>query len=188
MPVLVSRASIPPSPIASAALRRRGEHMLRVLSLAKSELSILLCDDTTIHALNRQHRRKNKPTDVLAFALREGKPLLGGANMLGDVVISLDTARRQAAEHDRSLMDEVTMLLAHGLLHLIGYDHATLKEERLMNARADVLIAAAKARSAGSRSVQSKVKGPNVTPRRVDKGLRGIAGRPMKRPGKGGVR
>ena len=69
--------------------------MLEALKLRDAELSILLCDDRTIHALNRTYRRKNKPTDVLAFALREGKPVPGG-KALGDVVISLDTAARQA--------------------------------------------------------------------------------------------
>jgi probable rRNA maturation factor len=120
--------------------------MLRALGMPDAELSILLCDDATIHALNRTHRRKNKPTDVLAFALREGRPMPGASGMLGDVVISLDTAARQAEELGRTLWDEVTWLLAHGLLHLVGYDHRTAAEERRMNARADMLIAAAKAR------------------------------------------
>ncbi len=71
----------------------------------------------------------------------------GASGMLGDVVISLDTAARQAEELGRSLWDEVTWLLAHGLLHLVGYDHRTVAEERRMNARADMLIAAAKART-----------------------------------------
>jgi len=120
--------------------------MLQALKLESAELSILLCDDATIHALNRDHRRKDKPTDVLAFALREGKPV-PGSKALGDVVISLDTAARQAEELGRTLWDEVTWLLAHGLLHLLGYDHRTVAEERRMNARADMLIAATKQRS-----------------------------------------
>lgn len=126
---------------------RRAEKMLRALGMPDAELSILLCDDPTIHALNRTHRRKNKPTDVLAFAMREGRPMPGESGLLGDVVISLDTAARQAEELGRSLWDEVSWLLAHGLLHLVGYDHRTAAEERRMNARADMLIAAAKART-----------------------------------------
>lgn len=121
--------------------------MLRALGLSDAELSVLLCDDATIHALNRSHRRKNKPTDVLAFALREGKVLPGAEGLLGDVVISLDTARRQADARGHPLWAEVTLLLAHGLLHLVGYDHRTDAEERRMNARADVLVAAANSRS-----------------------------------------
>jgi probable rRNA maturation factor len=121
--------------------------MLEALRLPDAELSILLCDDATIHTLNRQHRRKDKPTDVLAFALREGKSMPGASGLLGDVVISLDTAERQAEALGRSLWDEVTWLLAHGLLHLVGYDHRTVAEERRMNARADMLIAATKRRA-----------------------------------------
>lgn len=116
--------------------------MLRALALSAAELSILVCDDETIHALNREHRRRDKPTDVLAFALREGEPMPGAEQLLGDVVISLETAQRQAREHDRTLWEEVTMLLAHGLLHLVGFDHRTAAEERRMNARADMLVAA----------------------------------------------
>ena len=147
MPVLVSRVDVPSRLIPSAAIKRRAERMLEALKLRDAELSILLCDDRTIHALNRTHRRKNKPTDVLAFALREGKPVPGaGGKALGDVVISLDTAARQAEELGRTLWEEVTWLLAHGLLHLLGYDHRTVAEERRMNARADMLIAATQRR------------------------------------------
>lgn len=118
--------------------------MLRALELPEAELSILLCDDATIHVLNRDHRRKNKPTDVLAFAMREAKTGAWEAEVLGDVVISLDTAARQAAERGRPLWDEVTMLLAHGLLHLLGFDHQTRAQERRMTARTDLLCAAAR--------------------------------------------
>ena len=145
--MLISRQGVATSPIGTPALKRRAERMLRALSLPEAELSILLCDDATIHALNRTHRRKNKPTDVLAFALREGKVLAGAEGLLGDVVISLDTARKQASARGHSLWFEVTLLLAHGLLHLVGYDHRTDDEERRMNARADMLVAAANTRS-----------------------------------------
>lgn len=147
MPVLVSRQEVPSTPIGSAPLRRRAEQMLRALGMPEAELSILLCDDSTIHQLNRRHRRKNKPTDVLAFAMREGRVLAGASGVLGDVVISLDTAARQAKQLKRSLWDEVTLLLAHGLLHLVGYDHRTDAEERRMNARADILVASTKRRT-----------------------------------------
>jgi len=120
--------------------------MLQALALPAAELSIVLCDDRTIRALNRDHRKQDKPTDVLAFALREGKTLAGAEALLGDVVISLDTARRQARQRKHELWAEVTVLLAHGLLHLVGYDHRTDAEERRMNARADMLVAATSAR------------------------------------------
>jgi len=150
-------------------LRRRAERMLQALALPAAELSIVLCDDRAIHALNRDHRKHDKPTDVLAFALREGKTLPGAEDLLGDVVISLDTARRQAKQHRHDLWTEVTVLLAHGLLHLVGYDHRTDAEERRMNARADMLVAATSARR------------PQLPRRAVDKGGKTVDSRPRKR-------
>lgn len=169
MPVLISRQGVPAHPIGTPALRRRAEHMLRALALPSAELSIVLCDDRTIHALNRDHRKRDKPTDVLAFALREGKTLPGAEDLLGDVVISLDTARRQAKQRKHDLWAEVTVLLAHGLLHLVGYDHRTDAEERRMNARADMLVAATSARR------------PQIRPRAVDKAGKTVDSRARKR-------
>lgn len=144
MPVVVTTRSLPRPAVRPAEVRRRAERMLAALRMDRAELSVLLCDDATIHALNREYRRKDRPTDVLAFAMREGE---GGAlhpGLLGDVVISVETARRQAGEHGRTIVDEVTFLLAHGLLHLLGYDHRTAGEDRVMRARTDALCAAAK--------------------------------------------
>lgn len=143
MPVVVASKNLPRSPVRTADVRRRAERMLAALRMEGAELSVLLCDDASIHELNRDYRKKNRPTDVLAFAMREGE---GGAlhpSLLGDVVISVETARRQAQEHGRTIAAEVTFLLAHGLLHLLGYDHRTEEEDRVMRARADALCAAA---------------------------------------------
>ncbi len=93
------------------------------------ELSLRLTDDTEIQALNFQYRQQNKPTDVLAFAalevdfpqpveMRSLLPLY-----LGDIVISVDTARRQAPLQGHTLQTELAWLAAHGLLHLLGWDH-----------------------------------------------------------------
>jgi probable rRNA maturation factor len=173
MAVLVSRVGLSGRAIPSASLRTRAERILLALRLPGAELSVVVCDDPTIHQLNRDHRKKDKPTDVLAFAQREGKPVQGTRDLLGDVVISLETAQRQADEHGRSLWDEVTMLLAHGLLHLVGFDHRTRAEERIMNARADVLVAAAQASRPKAPASGSKAKRTDV-----DKRRRGIEKRP----------
>lgn len=117
--------------------------MLRALSMPQAELSVLLCDDDRIRQLNRDFRRMDKPTDVLAFAMAEGETVAAVVPVLGDVVISLPTARRQATERGVPMLDEVTMLLAHGLLHLLGFDHRTASEERRMRARTATLVAAA---------------------------------------------
>jgi probable rRNA maturation factor len=124
--------------------------MLSALDLTRAELSILLTDDAHIRELNEKHRRKAKPTDVLAFPMDERGAGPSGARLLGDVVISLDTAARQARARRRRLMDEVVHLLSHGLLHLIGYDHRTDAEERRMNAAAEKLLAASRGPSRAS--------------------------------------
>ncbi|MEM9731011.1 MAG: rRNA maturation RNase YbeY [Myxococcota bacterium] len=120
----------------------RAKAMLGELGLEDAELSVLLCDDATIRTLNRRYRKRNSATDVLAFSMREGPGPATEAGLLGDVVISLATARRQAAERDRPIVEEVTWLLAHGLLHLVGYDHQTDADEAEMNEKTRALLEA----------------------------------------------
>ena len=146
MPVSVSWQGAGRSSIPAARVRKQAEQMLVALRLPRAELSVLLCDDATIHALNRDYRHKDRPTDVLAFAMREGEGAEhahGAHGLLGDVIVSLETAARQGPTHGRSLDAEVTMLLAHGLLHLLGFDHRDRTEERRMTARTDALRAVA---------------------------------------------
>ena len=106
----------------------RAGHAARVLREAaremlakgpRNELSLSLVTDRSMRALNRRWRKKDKPTDVLSFPLAPP----GGTGPLGDVVISLDTARRQAADGGWSLKLELRRLLAHGIVHCLGYDH-----------------------------------------------------------------
>ncbi len=91
------------------------------------ELTLRLTDDTEIQRLNQQFRAKDMPTDVLAFAALEGESLLleedDSPLYLGDIVVSLETAARQAAEQSHSLETELAWLVSHGLLHLLGWDH-----------------------------------------------------------------
>lgn len=117
-----------------ARLRRRAARILEALELPDAELSIQLVDDPEIAALNSRYRRRRGPTDVLSFSLLEGdRADLRGA-LLGDVVISLETAQRQARRGGRSLEHEVLRLLIHGALHLIGHDHVRAGERRRMRA------------------------------------------------------
>jgi len=125
--------------------------MLSCLDLDRAELGVLLTDDARIRELNEKHRHKAKPTDVLAFPMDERGAGPSGVRLLGDVVISLDTAARQARQRRRPLLDEVIHLLSHGLLHLVGYDHRTDAEERRMNEAAAALVAASKQPPARSR-------------------------------------
>jgi probable rRNA maturation factor len=110
---------------------------------APAELSILLADDALVRELNRTYRDTDAATDVLSFAQAEGDDFArpeGAPRHLGDVVISLDTARRQAVDYTQSLHDEVSHLLVHGILHLLGYDHEHPDDERQMRAREDVIL------------------------------------------------
>lgn len=97
--------------------------LLRRLDLPDGELSIVLCDDAFIRPLNRDYRGKDAATDVLSFAMQEGEDLIEEDPVLGDLVISVETAGRQAAEQGHDLAAELRVLLVHGLLHLLGYDH-----------------------------------------------------------------
>lgn len=138
-------------------LRKRAQRMLTALRLSHAELSIVCCGDAEIHRLNASFRGIDKPTDVLAFAQGEtlAVPFANARErVLGDIVLSLPTASRQAREKQRSLLDELTMLLAHGLLHLLGIDHRTQTEWRRMQARTDLLrmCAIGRARPVGNRA------------------------------------
>lgn len=93
----------------------------------QTEVSLVLANDEYIHALNREYRDKDCPTDVLSFALNEGEEpiVIDGPEevLLGDIIISLETATRQAEEYGHSLERELAYLTVHGILHLLGYDH-----------------------------------------------------------------
>lgn len=115
-------------------LRRSATRFLDVLDLDRVELSVLLTTDAAVRALNREWRRKDRPTDVLSFPA--GAPLPGATGLLhlGDVILSLDTARRQARVRRRTLGDELDLYLAHGLLHLLGHDHHRRRDAERMAA------------------------------------------------------
>jgi len=122
MPVsVVSRRKM--AGVRVAAIRTAARRILQALDESGAELTVSLVDDAEIHRLNRDYRGKDRPTDVLAFAMREGRRVPDDNAMLGDVVISLDTAVRQACRRGATAAQEVQTLLIHGILHLLGYDH-----------------------------------------------------------------
>ena len=110
-----------------ARLERSARAILADVGEASAELSILFVGDQRMRALNRRYRGKDRTTDVLAFAMREAPH--ASAGLLGDVVIAVPTAVRQAKQGQRSLDEELTVLLVHGILHLCGYDHERSEEE-----------------------------------------------------------
>ena len=111
--------------------------ILSVSGCPDAQVSILIVDDQGIQAINRDYLQRDRPTNVISFAMQEGEG--GGVqpDLLGDVVISAETARRDAAEADRPFESELYFLLLHGILHLLGYDHerGSLAEAQRMEQR-----------------------------------------------------
>ncbi len=106
------------------------------------ELALLLVDEDTIAALNAEHLGKDGPTDVLAFPIDEpGESPPGAPAILGDVVLCPAVAAQQAGAHGRTEHDELRLLTVHGILHLLGMDHAEPEEERAMFGLTDELLA-----------------------------------------------
>jgi probable rRNA maturation factor len=116
-------------------LKSTARKLLRSAGKPAGELSLLLTGDAQVRELNRTHRGKDEATDVLSFpSLRQGQRQAGPDAFLGDIAISVDTARRQAAQYDATLQNEVNRLLIHGLLHLLGHDHIEAAERAAMEA------------------------------------------------------
>lgn len=116
----------------------------RILSLQKldhAEMGIILVNNRQIRAYNRDYRKKDQPTDVLSFPMREG---VGGElhpDFLGDIMISVERSVEEAALYGRSRREQLLILLIHGTLHLLGYDHErSAKEERRMQRRERLLF------------------------------------------------
>lgn len=109
-----------------------------------TEVSLMFTDDETIHEMNREYRGIDRPTDVLSFALEEGEEeeIYGGPeeNLLGDIIISVETAVRQAEEYEHSVEREMSFLALHGMLHLLGYDHMEEEERQEMRAQEKAIL------------------------------------------------
>ena len=100
--------------------------------------TLLLTNNKEIQNLNKRHRKINKPTDVLSFHLNKREQLK--QKYLGDIMISVEKAKKQAIEQNRTTEEEVIMLIIHGFLHLIGYDHEKIKDERIMFSLQDKIL------------------------------------------------
>lgn len=130
------RTQYPRVPVDLSGLHLWLRSCLRRLRHPRAELSILLTDDAVIRRLNRRYRGVDRATDILSFGMREQRrahdPLPPRADLLGDLVVSLPTVRRQAAAAGRAFGAELREVLAHGLLHLLGYEHARPADARRM--------------------------------------------------------
>ena len=115
-------------------LRLCAKSLLSALGESRSELSVALVDDRQIKGLNKQWRNRPRATDVLSFSQLEGGEANHRSRLLGDVVISVDTAARQARDRHRALDEVAARLLIHGVLHIVGHDHERAEEARAMRA------------------------------------------------------
>jgi len=145
MPVLIS-SRLRRRRLQLSRLQSLTETILRKAGAAGAGLSLMLVGDRFMRRLNRRYRRKDRTTDVLAFPVRKHSarpvpraPRLAPA-LLGDVVISLPQAERQAARAGHSLDRELTVLVVHGLLHLLGYDHERSAREARRMSRREALV------------------------------------------------
>lgn len=122
--------------LSSPRLKRNARRVLLEMGFVKAELSLAFVDDGEMRLLNATYRRVNAPTDVLAFAMGEGRFAGINPHVLGDVVISTETAVSRAKQDGRSVSEELDALLVHGILHLIGYDHErSPTDARVMRAK-----------------------------------------------------
>jgi len=116
--------------VETAKLDAVAQKILSASECPEAELSVLLVDDAGIQQINRDYLQRDWPTNVISFAMREGE---GGGlhpDLLGDVIISTETAARDAIEADTSFESELYFLLLHGILHLLGYDHERGTEQQ----------------------------------------------------------
>lgn len=144
---LLLRYSVSSRPVSPAWIKRLSTLVLKTVKGAlfekQAELSVVLTGDGEVRKLNRLYRKKDKTTDVLSFPLLEGVGLATaktGLVALGDVVISVPQTRRQAGQNRKDFRDELALLLTHGILHLLGYDHGTKAEEKRMFGLQDRLL------------------------------------------------
>ena len=131
--------------VPEAWLRHIVEQVLQTEGVeATCELSLLITGDTTVHELNQRYRQVGRTTDVLAFAFQEDEDFPSGPEgmvHLGEVIISLPQAEQQAKEQEHPLEKELVILVIHGVLHLLGYDHENQAEEAEMGAREAEILA-----------------------------------------------
>ena len=128
-------------------MAKTAQTILNALGCPDAELSIVLVADPEIQSLNRQYRGKDIPTNVLAFAMRDGD--FGGLTptLLGDVIVSMDTVAREASEAGQPMAAHFTELLIHGILHLMGFDHETGETDAIrMEAKSRELMALVRGR------------------------------------------
>lgn len=141
MPAFITCDPAISQPFSIPAIQQAADRLLALTGYPDHELSVLLVDDARIAELNEAYRRKSGPTNVLAFAMQEGEAVRDGDTLLGDIIISVDTAAREAKRQKATLHQRLKVLLVHGLLHLLGHDHErSAAEAEIMAAEEEKLL------------------------------------------------
>ena len=117
-------------------------HAIKKEKLGKVEFNVIIVDNNYIHELNKNYRNIDRETDVITFALEDDNTVVNGSDVrvLGDIYISVDKARSQAEEYGHSFLRELSFLAVHGFYHLLGYDHMTEAEEKVMFAKQEEVL------------------------------------------------
>jgi probable rRNA maturation factor len=122
-------------------IQQKAKAILNALDCPDAELSILIVDDPQIAVLNKQYLNRNGPTNVIAFPMRTGPFTNITPQLLGDVLISVETALREGKRVGISMEERFTQLLVHGILHLLGYDHETSDQDAIeMEKKSDEIL------------------------------------------------
>jgi len=128
------------SPLPITRLQKRAKYFLSQLAKKKkhalskkTEINFTFIDDKQMKVWHLDYLGDASPTDVIAFPMREGKQIKGEENLLGDVLVSVETAKRQAKEYDSCMEQELTLYMIHGVLHLLGYDDLTENKKKVMD-------------------------------------------------------
>lgn len=128
----------------SDTVNEAAQKVAELYGLNNAQVSITLTDNPHIHEINRTYRKVDRPTDVISFALNEGEEpeIEGGApiNVLGDIIISVERAKEQAADYGHSVRREIAFLTVHGMLHLLGYDHIQEEDRKEMRKEEDFVM------------------------------------------------
>jgi len=127
--------------LSKTKLQKKAQAVLNALGSPKGELSILVVDDSEIKTLNKNYLNRSGPTNVIAFPMKEGDFSDINPQLLGDVVISIETAGREALQSGISTEERFAQLLVHGILHLFGFDHEKSEQDaRKMEKKSDELL------------------------------------------------
>lgn len=116
------------------------EFALKREKLENVEFNIIFVDINKIHEINREYRGIDRPTDVISFALEDNMDIALDHRLLGDIYICLEKAHEQAIEYNHSYLRELSFLMIHGLLHLLGYDHMKPEEEKIMFSKQEDIL------------------------------------------------